>query len=57
MTTTYQYTELFAQMTGKAVETLTFSLSADASQKVLRALVDLSASTAKEAVRLYAELQ
>jgi len=55
MTTTYQSSELFAQMSGKAVEAL--SLSADANQKVLRELVDLSASTAKEGVRLYAELQ
>jgi hypothetical protein len=55
MTTTYQSSELFAQMSGNAVEAL--SLSADANQKVLRELVDLSASTAKEGVRLYAELQ
>src|SRR5262245_38338118 len=55
MPTTTQPSELFSQMTGRAVEA--FSLWADANQKVLRELVDLSASTAKEGVRLYAELQ
>ena len=55
MTTTTQPNELFSQMTGRAVEA--FSLWADTNQKVLRELVDLSASTAKEGVRLYAELQ
>jgi len=50
-----QANELFSQITGKAAET--FTLCADANQKVLRELVDLSASTAKEGVRLYAELQ
>jgi hypothetical protein len=48
-------TDLFAQMTGTAVEM--FTLYADMNQKVLRELVDLSASAAKEGVRLYAELQ
>jgi hypothetical protein len=48
-------TDFFAQMTGTAVEM--FTLYADANQKVLRELVDLSASAAKEGVRLYAELQ
>jgi hypothetical protein len=47
--------ELLAQFTGRAVEA--FSLWADANQKLLRGLVDLSASTAKEGVRLYAEIQ
>jgi hypothetical protein len=47
--------ELLAQFTGRAVEA--FSLWADANQKLLRDLVDLSASTAKEGVRLYAEIQ
>lgn len=47
--------ELLAQFTGRAVEA--FSLWADANQKLLRELVDLSASTAKEGVRLYAEIQ
>jgi hypothetical protein len=47
--------ELLAQFIGRAVEA--FSLWADANQKLLRELVDLSASTAKEGVRLYAEIQ
>jgi hypothetical protein len=47
--------ELLNQFTGRAVEA--FSLWADANQKLLRELVDLSASTAKEGVRLYAEIQ
>lgn len=47
--------ELFGQFTGKAVEAL--ALWADTNQKIIRELVDLSASTAKEGVRLYAELQ
>ncbi len=55
MTNPAQVNELFSQITGKAVEV--FSLWADANQKVLRELVDLSASTAKEGVRLYAEIQ
>ena len=55
MTMATQGTDLFAQMTGTAVEM--FTLCADVNQKVLRELVDLSASAAKEGVRLYAELQ
>ncbi len=55
MTTTTQGSEVFAHMTGRAVEA--FSMVAEANQKILRDLVDLSASTAKEGVRLYAELQ
>ena len=51
----FQSNELLAQLTGRAVEA--FSLWADANQKLLRELVDLSASTAKEGVRLYAEIQ
>jgi hypothetical protein len=47
--------ELFTQGSGKAVETLT--LWAGANQRVLRELAELSAATAKEGVRLYAELQ
>ncbi|PYN82107.1 MAG: hypothetical protein DMD96_08750 [Candidatus Rokuibacteriota bacterium] len=47
--------ELFGQLTGKAVETMT--MWADANQRVLRELVEFSAATAKEGVRLYAELQ
>ena len=54
MTTTMQGSEMFAQMTGRAVEA--FSMLAEANQKIMRDLVDLSASTAKEGVRLYAEL-
>ncbi len=50
-----QANELFTQMTSKAVEA--FSLCADANQKILRELVDLSAGTAKEGARLYTELQ
>jgi hypothetical protein len=50
-----QSNELLAQFTGRAVEA--FSLWADANQKLLRELVDLSASTAKEGVRRYAEIQ
>jgi hypothetical protein len=50
-----QANELMSQFTGRAVEA--FSLWADANQKILRELVDLSASTAKEGVRLYAEIQ
>jgi hypothetical protein len=47
--------ELFTQGSGKAVETMT--LWADANQRLLRELAELSATTAKEGVRLYAELQ
>jgi hypothetical protein len=47
--------EMFTQGSGKAVETMT--LWADANQRVLRELAELSATTAKEGVRLYAELQ
>jgi hypothetical protein len=47
--------EIMSQFAGRAVEA--FSVWADASQKILRELVDLSASTAKEGVRLYAEVQ
>jgi hypothetical protein len=55
MTNPTQVNEFFSQITGRTVEV--FSLWADANQKVLRELVDLSASTAKEGVRLYAEIQ
>src|SRR5262249_48940106 len=54
MNTTMQANELFPQMTGRAVEA--FSVFAEANQKIMRDLVDLSASTAKEGVRLYGEL-
>lgn len=55
MATTKKAEEVFGQFTAKAVEGL--AVWADANQKILRELVDLSASTAKEGVRLYAELQ
>jgi hypothetical protein len=47
--------EMFAQGAGKAVETIT--VWADANQRLVRELAELSAATAKEGVRLYAELQ
>ena len=47
--------ETFAQFAGKALETLT--VWADANQRVVRELVGLSAATATESARLYAELQ
>jgi methyl-accepting chemotaxis protein len=46
--------EIFSQSAGKAVETM--SVWADANQRVLRELAELSAATAKESVRLYGEL-
>lgn len=55
MATMTKADEMFGQYTGKAVEALT--VWADTNQKILRELVDLSANTAKEGVRLYAELQ
>ena len=55
MTSPTQINDFIAQITAKSVEV--FSIWADANQKVLRELVDLSASTAKEGVRLYAEIQ
>jgi head-tail adaptor len=55
MATAKKADEMFGQFAGKGVEALT--LWADANQKIVRELVDLSASTAKEGVRLYAELQ
>ena len=55
MTSPTQVNDFFAQITAKSVEAC--SIWADANQKVLRELVDLSASTAKEGVRLYAEMQ
>ena len=50
-----QVNELMAELTGRTVDA--FSLWADANQKVLRELVDLSAGTAREGARLYAEIQ
>ncbi len=55
MKTITEAQELFGQFTGKAVEALT--LWTDANQKILRDLPDFSANTAKEGVRLFAELQ
>jgi hypothetical protein len=55
MATTNPMAELITQSTTRAVEA--FTMLAEANQKILRELVDLSASTAKEGVRLYAELQ
>src|SRR4051812_32913204 len=55
MQETKQAQEMFKQGSGKMVETMT--VWADANQRVLRELAELSAATAKEGVRLYAELQ
>jgi gas vesicle protein len=55
MNDTKKAQEMFTQNSGKVVETMT--VWADANQRVLRELAELSAATAKEGVRLYAELQ
>ena len=47
--------EVFNQVTTKALETMT--VWAESNQRLLRELVELSAGTAKEGIRLYAELQ
>ena len=47
--------EILGQMSGKTVETMT--VWAEANQRVLQEMVDLSVGAAKETVRLYAELQ
>ena len=47
--------EMFGQLTGRVVETMT--VWADANHRVLRDLVELSTATAKEGVRLCGELQ
>jgi hypothetical protein len=47
--------EMFTQSSGKVVETMT--VWSDANQRVVRELAELSATAAKESVRLYAELQ
>ncbi len=47
--------ELLGQVAAKAVETVT--VWADANQRVLGEIVEFSTATAKEGVRLYAELQ
>jgi hypothetical protein len=47
--------EIFTQSTGKAVDGLT--VWADANQRVLREMAELCAASAREGVRLYAEMQ
>lgn len=47
--------EMLGELSGKTVEAM--SAWADANQRVLRELVDLSVGAAKEGVRLYSELQ
>src|SRR5262249_8616798 len=47
--------EIFGQLTGKMVETMTWW--ADANQRVLGELVELSRASGKEGVRLCGELQ
>lgn len=47
--------DVFNQATGKGIETLT--LWAEANQRVLRDLVELSTGAAKEGIRLYADFQ
>jgi len=47
--------EMYAQFAGKTVETL--SLWAEANQRILKELADFTAGTAREGVRLYAEMQ
>jgi signal transduction protein with GAF and PtsI domain len=55
MKTIVETQEVFEQFSGKAVEAL--ALWADATQKIVRELADLSASTVKESVQLSAKLQ
>ncbi|HYB73348.1 MAG TPA: hypothetical protein VED18_08255 [Candidatus Sulfotelmatobacter sp.] len=55
MKTITETQELFCQFPAKTMEALT--LWAEANQKVFRDLADLSANTAKEGARLFAELQ
>jgi uncharacterized protein YndB with AHSA1/START domain len=47
--------EILGQVSGKTVETMT--VWAEANQRMLQQMVDLSVGAAKESVRLYAELQ
>lgn len=47
--------EMYAQFAGKTVETL--SLWAETNQRILKEIADFTAGTAKEGVRLYAEMQ
>jgi polyhydroxyalkanoate synthesis regulator phasin len=46
--------ELFSQFAGKTIETM--AVWAEANQRLLREMVELSTGTAKEGVRLYSEL-
>ena len=48
-------TEILGQVSGKTVEAMT--VWAEANQRVLREMVDLSVGAAKEGMRLYGELQ
>ena len=47
--------EMFGEISGKTVEAMT--AWAEANQRAMRELVDLSVGAAKESVRLYSELQ
>jgi len=47
--------ELFGQIAGKTMDTV--SVWADANQRLLRELVELSSGTAQEGLRLYTEIQ
>ncbi len=53
--TTTTPNEIYSKFAGKTVETM--GLWAEANQRVLKTLADLTAGTAQEGVRLYAELQ
>jgi len=52
---TIKANEILGHASGKAIEAMT--MWAEANQRVMRELVDLSVGAAKESVRLYAELQ
>src|SRR5437867_5063379 len=55
MTDVTKAQELYAQLAGKTIEAM--ALWAEANQRVLRELVELGSTTAKESVRLYGDLQ
>src|SRR5437879_13219298 len=55
MTDVTKAQELFVQLPGKTIEAM--ALWAEANQRVLRELVELGSTTAKESVRLYGDLQ
>ncbi|OLD98341.1 MAG: hypothetical protein AUG80_08430 [Candidatus Rokubacteria bacterium 13_1_20CM_4_68_9] len=55
MTDVTKAQELFVQLAGKTIEAM--ALWAEANQRVLRELVELGSTTAKESVRLYGDLQ